>query len=183
LKSFSFDIVDVVEELPKCHICGGQAQLRFIQSVYGINLCLEICVDCLWKCDSSVEDIFMKLFELSKYGFPFSRNVCSCCGMTWKEFWVSGRIGCSRCVEEILPFSSKQGYGKKKRRLAEDFCQETLTEVRDYVFDLAAPGTISCEGDVLSSLKLQLKRAVRKEQFETAAILRDRIRQLEEKRS
>jgi protein-arginine kinase activator protein McsA len=103
--------------------------------------------------------------------------------MTWKEFWVSGRIGCSRCVEEIVPFNSRQGYGKEKRRLAEDFCQEILAEVQDYIFNLTLPGFISKELDVLSFLKSQLKRAVHKEQFEAAAILRDRIRQLEEKRS
>jgi len=165
-----------MEEPPKCHICGRPAQLRLVRSAGGLTLQLEACAVCLQSCELAEGDDLMKLFELSRDFVPFSQKTCSGCGRGWRDFFRSRRLGCGRCLEELS--------SPPLENFREIFFDKSAgSGMRDYVFSVSVSGFTTAEGDALSFLKSQLKRAVHREQFETAAILRDRIRELEQRPS
>jgi protein arginine kinase activator len=130
--------------------------------------------------DLSTEGDFVKLFELSDVSGGIFTESCSCCGMTWKEVLNVGRVGCCRCLEELSLLQPMLERYRRNSHDADTFFSK-MAQSRDYVFNLTISGEASWDCDMLSFLKSQLKRAVYREQFETAAILRDRIRQLEQK--
>ena len=93
-------------------------------------------------------------------------GTCSACGLTYKEFRDGGRLGCSNCYEafkeQIKPLlrrihGSNVHVGKSPRSSQGIF--EKRREIED--------------------LKVELSRAVESEDFERAAELRDKIRELE----
>lgn len=96
--------------------------------------------------------------------------VCDECGMTFQEFRVKGRLGCCRCYEVfeegLAPLLEKvhgsshyvgpePGVGSRRERTATALEQELL------------------------ELRRRLPRAVKDEDYEQAARIRDRIRELE----
>ncbi|MDR2420191.1 MAG: UvrB/UvrC motif-containing protein [Puniceicoccales bacterium] len=175
--------MNMAGELPKCHICGGQAQLRLLRCLYGTSIYMEVCTACIQRYDMSMEDDLTKLWEYSDKRLYEPMKACSCCGMTLKEFLLSKRIGCATCLEEFSDLRSLLENFRKNIQDAGTPCPKNWGENQDYIFNLVVSEFVSYDRDTLSFLKSQLKRAVYKEQFETAAILRDRIRQLEEKHS
>ena len=93
---------------------------------------------------------------------------CPVCTTTLTQFQSSGRFGCPECYttfkEDVLGLVEKihdaaQHVGKVPKRVSSE---------------------ISLQKD-LRQLQLDLKRAVRKEDYEKAAAIRDQIRQMEEK--
>jgi protein arginine kinase activator len=91
---------------------------------------------------------------------------CSHCGMTYSQFAETGRLGCSRCYEELeqhlAPLikrihGAETHHGKAPKRMG---------------------GMVRMQRE-LSSARLALQQAISTEKFEEAARLRDRIRELE----
>lgn len=91
---------------------------------------------------------------------------CSNCGMTYSEFAESGRLGCAQCYDQLeqhlMPLIKRihgtaDHGGKVPKRT----------------------GGIARTRRELAALKQQLAAAIGQEQFEEAARLRDRIRELE----
>jgi protein-arginine kinase activator protein McsA len=101
--------------------------------------------------------------------------------MIWREVLNVGHVGCGRCLEELSSLQPMLERCRKSSHGAGELSREMATQSRDYIFNLTISGETSWDYDMLSLLKSQLKRAVYREQFEAAAILRDRIRQLEQK--
>ena len=90
---------------------------------------------------------------------------CASCGMTLSEFQSGGRFGCADCYtgfrERIMPLIEKihdagQHVGKMPQRTDRDVAREKS----------------------LRQLQAELKRAVDREEYEEAARIRDRIREL-----
>lgn len=97
-----------------------------------------------------------------------SKEAACVCGTTLSQFQASGRFGCPECyttfrddvqglVEKI--HDSSQHVGKVPDRVSSE---------------------ISLQKDI-RQLQMELKRAVRREDYEKAAQIRDQIRQMEEK--
>lgn len=96
---------------------------------------------------------------------PASLPVCPSCGMTFREFTRTGRLGCRHCYEAFSErldplirriHGSTAHTGKRARR-----AQAHLASQRER-----------------DELQRQLEEAVRREDYELAARLRDRIREL-----
>lgn len=96
-----------------------------------------------------------------------NQKSCDFCGITFVEFRNTGRLGCPHDYEvfrdELLPLLENihgelRHVGKTPRRLPQT--KQTQTE--------------------LMNLRNQLKQAVTEEDYEQAARVRDRIKQLEE---
>jgi len=90
---------------------------------------------------------------------------CGSCGMTLSEFQSGGRFGCADCYgsfrDRIMPLIEKihdasQHVGKMPQRTDRDVAREKS----------------------LRQLQAELKRAVDREEYEEAARIRDRIREL-----
>jgi protein arginine kinase activator len=95
-----------------------------------------------------------------------STTKCEGCGLTYAEFRETGRLGCSECYgafkEQLRPLlrrihGSNVHTGKGPR--ATEGMLEKIREIED--------------------LKLALKHAVEREDFEKAAEIRDKIKELE----
>jgi protein arginine kinase activator len=91
---------------------------------------------------------------------------CEGCGLTYSEFRETGRLGCSECYEafkeQLRPMlrrihGSNVHTGKSPR--STEGMLEKIREIED--------------------LKVALRRAIEKEDFEKAAELRDRIKEME----
>lgn len=96
----------------------------------------------------------------------WARVQCSQCGWTPGQFQETGRLGCDRCYESFAPLLGPlvqriHGSGEHRGKIPAR-AGSTLKALRE-----------------LEALRDQLRDAVQREEFETAAALRDRIRELE----
>lgn len=96
---------------------------------------------------------------------------CDNCGMTYSEFMKIGRFGCEKCYESfqsILDNSIRSIQGAdthtgKKPKKYETRTEKIIKELSD-----------------IDKLTIKLQDAIEKEEFEEAARLRDRIRELKQ---
>ena len=105
---------------------------------------------------------------------PRERRALHCrrCGLAYHEFKERGLLGCPGCYD---------GFGPQLAELMSRIhgnCQHTGKRGRPSVAGTPQPAR-GTPPHSLSALKQALRRAVEKEDFETAADLRDRIRRLE----
>jgi len=89
-------------------------------------------------------------------------TVCGRCGLSWSDFKRTGRLGCPQCYDTYIDklktllrrlHGSNKHIGKK--------IQKETEQVKES----------------LETLKRKLKRAIENEEYETAAEIRDRIRE------
>lgn len=93
---------------------------------------------------------------------------CPACGLKLSQFRQTGRLGCGRCYQAFAPLVRRvvrQLHGNVRH----------LGKTREVLAGMAAGSGVGG----LEDLRARLAEAVRKEEFEQAAALRDRIRQLE----
>ncbi len=92
---------------------------------------------------------------------------CSCCNATFSDIAESGKVGCPECYKtfynELLPYlkrvhGSTKHAGKIPNR---------------------APLAVTVSEDTVESLRLKLNQLVREENYEEAAVIRDKIKKLE----
>lgn len=91
------------------------------------------------------------------------KQVCSGCGLSWADFKTTGRLGCSQCYDTFvgnLKILLRRLHGSNRH-----IGKKLETDIEE-----------KKESVVL--LKKKLQRAVEKEEYELAAELRDRIREL-----
>ncbi len=91
---------------------------------------------------------------------------CECCGHTFGEISRSGKMGCPQCYttfyDRLLP-TIRRLHGKTR-----------------HTGKLPQAGTEAAKRErELESLKKQLAEAIEKQEYETCAVLRDRIREQE----
>lgn len=104
---------------------------------------------------------------------PVSKNKCAQCGLTYEDFKKVGRLGCSECYgtfkASLAPLlkrihGSSQHTGKSPNPVA-------MKEQKHS----------SKLHDDLEGVKQELAKAIKREEFEEAAALRDKIKFLEKK--
>lgn len=114
----------------------------------------------------SLTNMLASMFgESISNGKPVSKR-CECCGASFSDIAQSGRVGCSECYttfrKELLP-SLNRLHGKAIH------IGNTPNEERKK----------ESAADKIKKLKLKLADAIKAEEFEDAAKLRDEIRALE----
>lgn len=142
---------------------------------------MDLCKSCAEEKNvSDPSDFSMAnlLFELSAGGNAEETKAaagssdlkCEGCGMTQSDFKKSGRLGCSRCYEtfeaNLMPLL--KGMHKGEQHIGK-----------------VPPGfsTNQVSAEKLKLLRRELDAAVRSENFEAAAQIRDRIRKLEQEKN
>ena len=98
---------------------------------------------------------------------PSASQQCSFCGLTFKDFRETGRLGCPHCYETYMPHLQRL-----LRRV------HGGTQHVGKVYLPPDPSATELERR-LDGLRRKLNRAVESEDFERAAELRDEIRSLE----
>lgn len=92
---------------------------------------------------------------------------CGCCGSTFADIAKSGKCGCPECYttfyEQLLPYL-KRVHGSTKH----------IGKIPD-----CAPATEKTDKDNIDELRALLSRLVSEENYEQAAVVRDKIKELE----
>lgn len=96
------------------------------------------------------------------------KTKCPVCNMTYYDFQKIGRLGCGRCYET---FSSQMSDLLRKIHGSDRHVGKMPFKGKEVVK----------EQEDLQRLKSELKKLIQVEEFEKAALLRDRIKGLEEK--
>ena len=137
----------------------------YTQIVNGQKSTLNICSAC-----ASGESIFDNFGSLLNFGVrPSAQNaVCPVCNMTLSEFSRKGRAGCGECYRTFRTHASamlRKIHGSAKHVTGEEQVEEKTPEIKPE--------------NPVEELKQQLKKAIAEENFEQAAVLRDKIREAE----
>ena len=160
-----------------CDVCGkNQATVHLTEIIDDQMAELHLCEDCARQKSLQMEQQF-GLADLLAGLADFGEKVdkvdeikckCSNCGLAYEGFRKSGRLGCSGCYNSFRQHlasllkkihGSNQHFGKAPVRLS-----QTTKKKSD-----------------LQELKNKLQRAIQLEEFEEAAKLRDKIKELEKK--
>jgi protein arginine kinase activator len=110
---------------------------------------------------------FLQAAQQQALQMPGDAARCAYCGTSIRDFRSSGRLGCARC------------YGAFEHSL-----RDLLRRVHGSASHVGRGYTVADEpaaarGATLTDLRTRLADAIRDEQFELAAALRDQIRSLE----
>lgn len=160
-----------------CDICGkSEASVHLTEIVDNEMSELHLCERCAREKSAQMEQHFGLsdlLAGLADFSSPLeaqaaAKSKCPNCGLTYDDFKKIGRLGCSECYsafkEFLIPLlkrihGSTQHLGKAPLKTAK------------------VPRAIS----QLEDLKAKLQKTIQNEEFEEAAKLRDKIRELEKK--
>ena len=158
----------------KCSNCQKEATIHLTQVVGGKANKVSMCATCPFAEVAKSGGAFDLMGQVS----PDKANKkaliatfgeggsCSNCGLTSKDFKETGRLGCSRCYEafrdRIEPLMAKLHRGIEHIGKSPEAFEERVPEPD------------------IDELREKMQEAVDLEEYEEAAVLRDRIKELEE---
>jgi len=169
-----------------CDICAkNDASVHLTEIVDEQMTELHLCDECARKKSVEMEqqfglsDLLAGLVDFGKQvgDQEISKVKCNNCNLSYDDFKKVGRLGCSQCYES---------FNKYLVPLLRKIHGATLHTGKTPV---GAPAVkrvktkVTKSKDGLQELKLKLQTVIRQENFEEAAILRDKIRDLEKKSS
>ncbi len=141
---------------------------------------MHLCEDCARQKSSQMEqqfglaDLLAGLSDLQKPAgtkTEATQLICSHCGLNYEDFRKFGRLGCSECYtsfKEHLSGLLKKIHGSN-RHLGKAPVTGASTKA-----PIAVPAVVPSEN--IDDLKRQLQAAIIDEDFEKAALLRDKIK-------
>lgn len=157
-----------------CNECGkNEAKVHVTHIINGKKTETHLCEECAKKNQSifnsnfSMENLFSAMlnnaFSSSAY---LPGKGCSTCGMTYEQFRSTGKFGCSDCIETFKPkllpvVKNIQGYDAHAGKIPK-----------------RAGGSYRVQKDI-EKLRDELKLMIDQEEYEKAAQIRDRIRDME----
>lgn len=171
-----------------CDLCGKkQATVHLTEIIDDQMNELHLCEACAKEKGAQMEKHFGLsdlLASLADIGTPPQLQAeekirCPNCGMTYQDFKSQGQLGCAQCYKafkkQLLPLlkrihGSAQYFGK---------IPAMVTSIGEKV----QPGKAKVISIMqqIQELKTKLQSAIQQEEFEEAARLRDKIKELEEK--
>lgn len=166
----------------KCQHCNNNEATTYIKKningkVTEMHLCSECAAELGVMEEFSPESFFNDTFfgNFLGAGVP-AMNIlsgidhCEYCGSTFNDIVKYGRVGCANCYSKF-----------------EDRLQSSITKMHGNVKHIGKNVTYTQEADEdkiaeteLETLKNQLKEAIREQRFEDAAVLRDKIKEMNE---
>ncbi len=168
-----------------CDICGkNDATVHLTEIIDNKITKLHLCEECARKKGAEMEEHFglsdllagLADFEGKTVPKQEVKRKCPKCGMLYDDFKKTGRLGCGECytafAEHLVPLikrihGSAEHLGKSPAPVPKTPSKPVKGE----------------KPDKLTELKARLQRAIKMEEFEEAASLRDKIRELENKKS
>ena len=162
----------------QCDNCDREAQVHFTTIDQGEMKTLRLCESCASElglgsgetpAKEPLTDFLAQLGkEQGETPAGTEQEPCPFCGTTASEFSSSGRLGCSQCYSHFEPHL---------RKLLRRVHGSTQHAGKLYLNEGSEVGDRLAS---LSAMRRRLQRAIDKEDFESAAELRDRILELEE---
>ena len=172
----------------KCDLCAKKkATVHLTEIVDGQMTEMHICEECAKEKSVQMEqqfglaDLLAGLADFNKptKEAPKIKMTCMNCGMDYDEFKKLGRLGCSECYSSFESnlsgllkkiHGSAAHSGKAPNRVPEKDAPTVKTNVE------VKRGVLS-----VADLRVQLQQLIQQEDYEGAAKLRDKIRELEKK--
>ncbi len=170
-----------------CDICGKNPATVHLTEIVNEHMDeLHLCEECARQKSMQMEQNFglsdllggLAEFEKPAQEKESSLMKCSSCGLTYQDFKKIGRLGCSDCYQSFHRLlgpllkrihGSSQHLGKTPVKLSKGVRKKA---------DSAEPGFAEPSS---VELKQKLQQAIKHEEFEEAARLRDQIKELEKK--
>ncbi len=170
-----------------CDICGKKKATVHLTEIVDAQMTeMHICEDCAKGKSMQMEqqfgiaDLLAGLSDFGKQVKDVEKKVVQCpsCGLTYDDFKKMGRLGCGECYsafKQQLEVLLKKIHGSTRHlgKSPGNIKQEVVKEKKGQI-ELDVPETIEI-------LKKQLQESIENEDFEKAALLRDKIRSLEVK--
>ncbi len=160
-----------------CDFCGKrQATVHLTEIINSKITEIHLCETCAKKKTDDFQKQFSManfLSELTDSGLaelPPHKDQCSNCGLTYEEFRQKGKLGCFKCYQELKV--QLQPLLKKIHGLVKHKGKFPHAKERERV---------SIDEEI-TKLKQSLERAVKLEEYEEAANLRDEIKTLQKKK-
>ena len=155
----------------KCSNCGkNNANITYKQNINGEVINLNLCESCAHKLGifNSFDDVFSPMILDLDYILP-EEVKCKKCGYTLSKYKSTGLFGCDECYNTfkkdidsmLLRIQGKNRHIPSKSKLSEAKNKKENSE--------------------LDKLKDELKELIEQEKFEDAAVIRDKIKELENK--
>ncbi|MBQ2136054.1 MAG: UvrB/UvrC motif-containing protein [Clostridia bacterium] len=160
-----------------CEKCGKNNATTHIKSVVnGVVSEKNLCGYCAAKegysgiAHNSLAGMLASMFgDVTGFAPSVAAKKCSVCGASFSDIAESGRVGCSECYkafyEELLPYLKRVHGGTKHAGRVPN----------------KAPLMVKPKEITVDDLRLKLNELVREEKFEEAAVIRDKIKEMEEK--
>ncbi len=160
-----------------CEKCGKNTATTHIRSVVnGVVREINLCPHCAAEDgytnishNSLAGMLASMLGEVTNSKLPQSEAKCPVCGVTFSLIAKSGRVGCADCYktfkDRLLPYL-KRVHGST----------EHVGKIPN-----SAPLIVMPKAETLENLRHQLNLLVREEKYEEAAVVRDKIKELEGK--
>ena len=155
-----------------CEKCKKRnATILYKQTINGVTEQMALCPECANAMSlGSIFDVDFNFFgSLFKQSAPplAEEKVCTLCGSTFDQIAREGKVGCAKCYEifaDRLRPSIERIHGHSSHVGRKPKGGAKKNEKRDQI----------------KELKRQLAEAIKQENFEKAAELRDQIKQMEE---
>lgn len=159
-----------------CEKCGKNQATTHIRSVVnGVVSEKNLCSSCAKEegyndfGHNSLTSMLASMFGEAPSMPVSSAKRCPVCNLTFNDIARTGRVGCAECYKtfnsELLPYL-KRVHGSTKHA-GKVPCR--------------APLMVKPEKATIEDLRLELNRLVSEEKYEQAAVIRDKIREMEGK--
>jgi protein arginine kinase activator len=160
----------------KCEICGERDAVIHIQQIMGEKvLDFDLCEYCAKmkgiaadndKIELSVSELLTNLVNLKPESLKTKKKLCPGCGMKYSLFQKEGKLGCNLCFDtfsrELSAFVEKVA-GRVRHR---GKYPASVQAFRNFIVEK-------------ENLKKKLSEALHKEDYESAAMIRDRLKEIE----
>ena len=159
-----------------CNECEkNNATVHITKILNGVKTESHLCEECAKKQQAffnnnfSMESLLAGMLNETLSGKYLNINeVCETCGMSFNEFKEMGKFGCSNCIstfrKRLMPaIKNIQGY-----------------DVHTGKIPKKAGGKYKVQMDI-ERLKKELKAKIEQEKYEDAAVIRDKIKEMESK--
>jgi len=160
-----------------CEICGENEAVVHIQQIIGDDVFeLHLCEDCAHqkgistnddKIELSISEILTGLLDREEITEKnLKKRKCAKCGKKYEDFKKEGKVGCIECYNT---------FHAEIRSLVKNICG-TVRHNGKYPTKLKMYKTLLIDKE---QIKQRLRDAIKKENYEEAACLRDRILEIE----
>lgn len=174
----------------QCDICGKKKATVHLTEIVDEQMSeMHLCEECARQKSSQMEQQFglADLLAGLSQGTPTAKEakeaaelVCSNCGMNYDDFRKFGRLGCGQCYtsfkEHLSGLLKKiHGSGEHLGKSPDTSKKITVSSATKTMATLESVAPVKTVEDY----KKQLRDAINAEDFEKAAILRDKIKHME----
>lgn len=160
----------------KCQSCGKkEATVKYYENINGVKKELHFCSDCASKLGfAHFPDIFSPMFVSIPDYFEEEELRCPKCNYTLDDYTKTGLFGCPECYNTFsdnLDELFLKIHGKNRHVKVKNIDNANKNEKKKK----------TTKGDKLQELKDKLQELIKEEKYEKAAVIRDKIREIEKK--